>query len=346
MIRMRRSNYNPAVEDCDHAGLLLDKGFEIWGDDHNQKIAELHQAAAKIYCSGLYKLAYARWCDYQLASGENSQVWFGQLENRLYIGLGEISPLEAGITLHRSYGVPFIPGSAVKGVLHHYALEAKVHQRTINLLFGEEASATRKDDSGSAGFVIFNDAWWVPNDNLPALVPETITVHHPDYYSKQGKKPATDFDSPNPNPQIAVQGSFMFSVEGDSSLSQFAIALLKKALKEAGIGAKTSSGYGFFDDNESENNRYKSAASERLKAEASPEERIRLLVEEMTLKDLPAILGPHIKKTAQEITQAHWNSYIELILRKFGGEIEGWKKGDKNKKKAYNVIHGNKTINW
>ena len=275
MVDMRRANYQPTTP-CEHTGLFLDKGFEHWHDqNHNQDITKHHRKAAKIACSELYKQAYKRWRDYQCES-DHSGVWFGKLENRLYVGLGEFSPLEAGITLQRTYGVPFISGSAVKGRLHHYAMEAGVEPRIRELLFGKEASPTDKTDSGKAAYVIFNDAWWIPQGRQRALVPETITTHHPDYYRSGGQKPATDFDSPNPNPQIAIQGSFMFSVEGDASLVQFVMSLLEKALSERGIGAKSSSGYGYFAEDVAETKHFnedKVLIPQKIKRQA--EEKLR-----------------------------------------------------------------------
>lgn len=40
---------------------------------------------------------------------------------RLLVGWGDNPTMEAGLTLHHLYGIPCIPGSAVKGVLHHVA---------------------------------------------------------------------------------------------------------------------------------------------------------------------------------------------------------------------------------
>ena len=40
---------------------------------------------------------------------------------RLIVGWGSNPALEAGLTLHHLYGFPYIPGSAVKGLLHHCA---------------------------------------------------------------------------------------------------------------------------------------------------------------------------------------------------------------------------------
>lgn len=252
---------------CDHAGLFLDKGFTTWAKDsdgqytqHNQATHEHHQKAAQIFCLGLYKKVYENWKQTQVKNKENSRVWFGKLTNRMYLGMGEASPLEAGITLHHTYGVPFIPGSAIKGVISHYFNELdylnkqneddeklkQIRKQIKSTLFGTEASSTNKQDSGSAGSVIFNDAWWIPEDK--ALAPEIVTVHAVEYYKNKGKNhPHPDFESPNPNPQIAIQGSFFFSVEGTPELAEYAIALLKRAMQEKGIGGKTSSGYGYFD---------------------------------------------------------------------------------------------------
>ncbi len=43
-------------------------------------------------------------------------------KSRLIVGLGDESVYETSIRLHRNYGVPYIPGSALKGVAKHYAI--------------------------------------------------------------------------------------------------------------------------------------------------------------------------------------------------------------------------------
>jgi CRISPR-associated protein Cmr6 len=82
------------------------------------------------------------------------------------------------------------------------------------------------------------------------LVEEIVTTHHLDYYGSEGQTPATDFDSPVPNAQIAVQGRFLFVLEGPGSTSgwlDLAAEMLTAALSIRGIGAKTRTGYGLFD---------------------------------------------------------------------------------------------------
>jgi len=43
-------------------------------------------------------------------------------KSRLVVGLGDESVYETSIRLNRNYGVPYIPGSALKGVAKHYAI--------------------------------------------------------------------------------------------------------------------------------------------------------------------------------------------------------------------------------
>lgn len=285
---MRRESYAPSTEIGEHAGLFLLKGFkkrELDGNgdqgqdsdgNHNKAIAEHHRNTAnKIPVPGLYTKAYDRWKVCLIEQDEKSCNWFGKLVGRLYLGMGEASPLEAGITLHHTYGVPFIPGSAVKGVLHHFAIVNGIDSDLEKTIFGVESKA-KEDIKADAGYVIFNDAWWIPGNGSP-LVPEVVTVHHQNYYKENGAKPATDFDDPNPNPQIAIRGSFHFSFLADKNLHNVVRQLLEDALQHYGIGGKTSSGYGLFTEDTSSrgelDKNVKELRDERIKGEMSPLER-------------------------------------------------------------------------
>lgn len=46
----------------------------------------------------------------------------GKIEGRIVVGLGGAHVAETSITLHHIYGIPYIPGSALKGVTRHYCL--------------------------------------------------------------------------------------------------------------------------------------------------------------------------------------------------------------------------------
>ncbi|GJL72546.1 MAG: hypothetical protein NMNS01_17450 [Nitrosomonas sp.] len=258
-ITFRRAEYKASLENCHHPGLMLERGFEKWktsNKQYNEQKKEFYNQLVKLEHNKLYESAFCRWKDY--LDQTNCKNWKGEVDGRLYLGLGEANPLESSVTLHHTYGVPFIPGSAIKGVLHHALLRhyAKSYDKTkkkfiledkalniINVLFGRDPDTTNPHDIGDAGYVSFNDAWWIPG-NLKPLAKEIVTVHHQEYYAN--KQPATDFDSPNPNQHVAIQGEFLFSVQGESCWSDFAIILLQQTLQNTGIGAKISSGYGFF----------------------------------------------------------------------------------------------------
>lgn len=62
---------------------------------------------------GLFRKAY----------GERAGITIGRLEARLAINLADGLIQNAGICLDRLFGLPFIPGSAIKGVCRHAALE-------------------------------------------------------------------------------------------------------------------------------------------------------------------------------------------------------------------------------
>ncbi len=69
--------------------------------------------------SGDYPAAYARWRDTFGGDGQSVAATFA-LNSRLLVGHGNESPTEVGITVHHTWGVPVIPGSALKGLLNHY----------------------------------------------------------------------------------------------------------------------------------------------------------------------------------------------------------------------------------
>lgn len=347
-ITMRREDYHANQEKCEHAGLMLERGFADWNtEEYNKQKTDFYDKLVKIKTSDFYHLAYQRWQDHLFQQTSSSQSWAAKLEGRLYLGLGEASPLESAITLHHTYGVPFIPGSAIKGVLHHALLAefknnlTESNQQIIDTLFGREPDTTDKLDRGDAGYIIFNDAWWIPDSKKTPLVKEIITVHHQEYYKGEGAA-ATDFDSPNPNPQLAIRGSFLFSVEGEANWAKYTIGILKQVLENKGIGAKTASGYGYF----SEDKVNQKEINDNNFDSASPEEKTALKVAELTLKNLPEKLGKQRNTTKDEVGSQDWPSFIAQVKSKFSEEIKGWGGSGKNQVKAYKTIMGEWTPTW
>ncbi len=242
----------------DNPGLFFDKGFERWDEDSTTRggdICNHLEAVCQIPVSPVYTAAYRRWHT-MTKDANHFASWFGQLDGtRLFIGLGMAHVLETQVCRHPVYGIPYIPGSALKGLARAKAEEYTqqpqygITKEVVEILFGTSTDDPKPD----AGYLIFHDAWWVPggeeggSENKP-YAPEIVTVHAVEYYKNQGKKPAPhpDMESPNPNQQLAVQGSFCFVIEGVSQWAQLGMKFLTIALQEEGIGGKVAAGYGYF----------------------------------------------------------------------------------------------------
>lgn len=226
-----------------HPGLLLARGLTAWpanGEGGGQAKKALIDRVAKLRPDGLYLAALARW-QRLTADAQRFTAFQATLSGRLYIGVTRDNALETGVTTSQTYGMPLIPGSAVKGVCRAAARRLNLGAEAVRWMFGAETA-----EAAEAGGLVFHDAWWVGGRNDHPFVLEVVTPHHVEYYGSQGETPATDFDSPIPAYQIAVRGAFHFAIEGDPAWTRVAARLLQIALAETGIGGKRSSGYGLF----------------------------------------------------------------------------------------------------
>lgn len=66
-----------------------------------------------------YKLTYDAWYEATHSLGWTAYV---ETSSPLLIGTGQPSAVEVGLTIHPIWGVPYIPGSALKGLLAHYIM--------------------------------------------------------------------------------------------------------------------------------------------------------------------------------------------------------------------------------
>jgi CRISPR type III-B/RAMP module RAMP protein Cmr6 len=203
----------------------------------------------------------------------------------------------AGLCLHRHFGDPYLPGSAVKGIARHAAwcdwneaeepAKREIAEKIVRVFgypTGDEGldaylEPDKKKRVAQAGGVAFLAG--VPIGK-PQLVVEIVNCHHPKYYA--GKQDvATDDESPNPQffPAVEADGDWRFTLvplrrlgPDSATLLAQAKAWLVEALKVHGAGAKTAAGYGwFFYDAEAEARRRQEEAAARketsLRAEYS-----------------------------------------------------------------------------
>jgi CRISPR-associated protein Cmr6 len=229
-----------------NAGLWLDKYITSLDrgevESHSQLVAEV----ANLPVPEMYARFYTRWKKV-LEEEYHAQVRPFNVKGRMVVGLGSEGVLETSIMLHHTYGVPYIPGSALKGLAASYA----------RLVAGEDwkeeskAYITVFGTSEAAGFITFFDALYIPetgHEKRP-LHTDVITVHHPEYYRGTANAAPADWDSPTPIPFLSATGSYLIALaapdlDNGAAWLNRVFEILTEALTIMGIGAKTSSGYG------------------------------------------------------------------------------------------------------
>lgn len=265
---LRNKLGSPGVAASTHAGLWLDrclphfaKSSDAARDGSREHIRALLKRA---HVPEVYRAHYQRWSTLiaGLCAKDGARMAKARVEGRMIVGLGTESILEVGISLHRTYGVPVIAGSALKGLTARYARRLtdpawhatkRPSIESSDTIDGSRETSEGQSyralfgDHGEAGCVIFHDALWIPHDvhGLP-LDLDVMTVHHAEYYGggSEDSTPPADSDDPNPIPFVTAHGSYLIALEGPPAWTDAAMALLKMALHSEGIGAKTAAGYG------------------------------------------------------------------------------------------------------
>lgn len=193
---------------------------------------------------------------------------------RFVIGLGGKGALEFGITLHHVTGLPYIPGSVLKGLTRSYALltlaEAQGVANDSNKLKEFDKGLANPDtpheegslawhyqrafgSQGAAGSCQFFDGVLTDFKSEYLFSLEVMTPHFFSYYSDNGKSAPHDGDNPNPVSFLTVSkgNTFAFAIGGrgvdkkDPTVKQ-AFRWMADALSNMGVGGKTSSGLGYF----------------------------------------------------------------------------------------------------
>ena len=244
-----------SLQHCQNLGLILDKyptQFAIQRSERKSDWLKEIKPGSHINAE-LAKHAYQRWLN--AVKAMHTTRFDARTDWRMVVGLGGETVLETDLSLHHVYGIPFIPGSALKGLTRayvtgeiegHKSKEIDKDDADIQRIFG-----TQKD----AGSVIFFDA--MPLDGQCSIELDIMNSHYPDYYGK-GDMPTND-QNPNPVTFLTVTNTtFTFAlalrqslsekdtVEKDTGKSHLELVQewLLKALRDYGVGGKTSAGYG------------------------------------------------------------------------------------------------------
>lgn len=194
---------------------------------------------------------------------------------RLIVGLGTESVYETSMTLHHVYGIPYIPGQAIKGVVRSWIIAEyfgndkngepdmeHAEKRALKDHGFCDMFGCPKEDSAyneaRQGAVLFFDAF--PSTLTDDCIqPDIMNPHYGPYYS-DGKPPG-DYHNPVPVNFLTVQNTAFEFFVGAKPHNNLAImggtwagntplevvqAELPNALAMHGLGAKTAVGYGYF----------------------------------------------------------------------------------------------------
>ena len=197
---------------------------------------------------------------------------------RLIVGLGSEHIQETNMMLHHIYGIPYIPGSAVKGVLRHWWLQENEDFVDDKGKIDEAKALDNPDflavfgSQERRGEVQFLDAY--PAEEVH-LATDIMNPHYPDYYG--GNKPPTDHQNPRPINFLTVQETtfrFAFLAKTQNPLNELK-KRFQKALELKGVGAKTAVGYGYFRDFTDQTNTITSEFKRQQQVEQEAVERQR-----------------------------------------------------------------------
>lgn len=299
-----------------------------------------------------------------------SKVLVGKLESRLAINLADGLIQNAGIALHRLFGLPYIPGSAVKGITRAVALkallEADAHAQSAKLKTFIAVFGTSKNDfkvkSGDLG-IFSNQIKESAQDQkgavsfLPAyaldktkVVVDITNVHTPDYY-RSGAERDLSQEKPRPNPFPAVEAGSRFAfglvlngTRRDNSLLDQAARWLTEALETNGIGAKTAAGYGWFNAGNSETETSDLMQAAKAQAEKLEREQSQAVAEQKARDEREkrrAQMAPEELKADDLWQEIHGKAEeIKALITKFANL------GDLEKKAVLHLCRNQAKLIW
>ncbi len=170
---------------------------------------------------------------------------------RLATGLGSSHPTENGFTFDWNVGVPFLPGSSLKGLALAHARLIGMTEDRVTALFGLQRDEDRvREDWSASGDLVFLPAY---PSRWPDIEVDVVNCHHPEYHGdrpgSRPARPAVDYENPNPVFFLTVASDQdfifrLFSRTGDLRAVERGFQLLEEGLGTLGVGAKTAVGYG------------------------------------------------------------------------------------------------------
>jgi CRISPR-associated protein Cmr6 len=148
--------------------------------------------------------------------------------SRLVVGLGAGHVLETSLTLHHIFGIPYIPGSALKGVVrmvNFWAIVSEQNKKSDKeiqelqeQLYDKEISNSDSNDilkhkllfgtQNFKGLLVFLDAYPEVQNKQQIFELDVMTPHYQGYYTKN--QVPGDWENPNPIPFLTVKKGITF----------------------------------------------------------------------------------------------------------------------------------------
>lgn len=282
-------------------------------------------------------------------------------------GTGMEHPLENGFAFLAPYGLPYLPGSGIKGVLRRAAQDmagvgtefiypnpAGWQADDIDMLFGKETESRDADTARTRGVLQIWDVMPLPAGDQLGI--DVMTPHHGAYY--RGDSTPADCESPVPIPFLVVPAGsrFTFHVVCDDRRLSDALrerwrGLLEAAFAHAfdwlGFGAKTGVGYGQMGEDPAaaekraaETVRQAKAEAARIEAEKPPEqreiERLQAMLDEARASNRKQRAGGDLQQLFREIAEAAigWPAHRKAQVLPLLQEIsKSWLEGDEKKRR-------------
>lgn len=253
----------------------------------------------------------------------------------------------AGISLDRNSGVPFIPGSAVKGIARAGAAVSEAAPAEVAFVFGWASSRElpAKSYSGSVAFLAAYPA------SAAVIEADIVNVHHRDYYGGK-KRVATDDEEPVPNvfPVVRAGTEFQFvllpAAGGRSDTVKSALGLggtfdpvakarewLLAGLTMHGIGAKTAAGYGWFDYDEAAEKAREAADAAKRREAAEAARRASMSEEDCYAEDLAKLDLVAEFGSLDKLSDAKQRLLLKAILTRGAETVLNKQKNEKGQKR-------------
>lgn len=161
--------------------------------------------------------------------------------DKLIIGIGDSGVNDYAMTLNHTYGIPYIPASAFKGCLRHYFEGSKL--KNLNILLG-----SNENENASISNIIFLDSYPLNSYNIKmdVITPHTNNNKNPIFFPVV-RDTIFKFD-------ILIDKNILKKIKIDEKYKDLKNIDIEKTLEKSiehmlidfGIGAKSSSGYGYF----------------------------------------------------------------------------------------------------